>query len=428
MTYSETIDYLFSQLPMYQRQGKAAFKKDLTNIIALCKHNNNPQTKFKSIHIAGTNGKGSVSHILASVLQTAGYKTGLYTSPHLKDFRERIRVNGEMISKADVIQYVDENKSFFETQKPSFFEMTVAMAFNHFANEEVDIAIIETGMGGRLDSTNILNSILTVITNISLDHTQFLGDSIEEIAFEKAGIIKEKTPIVIGETNTKSASVFIETANKKNAPIYFADSEYQINYALLNTDYKQVFNVEKNETIIYKNLTTDLIGLYQKKNIITSLKIIDLLSNTFQISTKNLFSGILNVQKNTGLAGRWQILGYNPLIVADTGHNIAGIQEVLKQLKTTAYKKLHFIFGTVNDKNIDSILNLLPKNAVYYFAQANIPRSLDVNILKENAKNYNLKGNIYLNTTDAFETAKQSAEESDLILIGGSTFIVAEII
>jgi len=428
MTYPKTIEYLFSQLPMYQRQGKAAFKKDLTNIIALCKHNNNSQTKFKSIHIAGTNGKGSVSHILASVFQTAGYKTGLYTSPHLKDFRERIRINGEMISEENVIQYVDENKGFFESQKPSFFEMTVAMAFNYFAEQEVDIAIIETGMGGRLDSTNILKPILTAITNISLDHTQFLGETIEKIAFEKAGIFKDRTPIVIGETKAESANVFIDTANKKNAPIYFADSEYQINYALLNTDYKQVFNVEKNGTIIYKNLTTDLIGLYQKKNIITSLKIIDLLSNTFQISTENLFSGILNVQKNTGLAGRWQILGYNPLIVADTGHNIAGIKQVLKQLETTAYKKLHFIFGTVNDKKIDSILKLLPKNAVYYFTQANIPRSLDVSILKEKANKYNLKGNVYLNTTDAFETAKQSAEESDLVLIGGSTFIVAEII
>ena len=428
MTYPKTIEYLFSQLPMYQRQGKAAFKKDLTNIIALCKHNNNSQTKFKSIHIAGTNGKGSVSHILASVFQTAGYKTGLYTSPHLKDFRERIRINGEIISEENVIQYVDENKGFFESQKPSFFEMTVAMAFNYFAEQEVDIAIIETGMGGRLDSTNILKPILTAITNISLDHTQFLGETIEKIAFEKAGIFKDRTPIVIGETKAESANVFIDTANKKNAPIYFADSEYQINYALLNTDYKQVFNVEKNGTIIYKNLTTDLIGLYQKKNIITSLKIIDLLSNTFQISTENLFSGILNVQKNTGLAGRWQILGYNPLIVADTGHNIAGIKQVLKQLETTAYKKLHFIFGTVNDKKIDSILKLLPKNAVYYFTQANIPRSLDVSILKEKANKYNLKGNVYLNTTDAFETAKQSAEESDLVLIGGSTFIVAEII
>lgn len=428
MSYPETIDYLFSQLPMYQRQGKTAFKKDLTNIIALCKHNNNPQTKFKSIHIAGTNGKGSVSHILASVFQTAGYKTGLYTSPHLKDFRERIRINGEMISEEYVIQYVDENKRFFKSQKPSFFEMTVAMAFNHFAEQEVDIAIIETGMGGRLDSTNILNPILTAITNISLDHTQFLGETIEKIAFEKAGIIKEKTPIVIGEKKPKSANVFIETANKKNAPIYFADSEYQINYALLNIDYKQVFNVEMNGTIIYKNLTTDLIGLYQKKNIITSLKIIDLLPVQFQISTKNLYSGVLNVQKNTGLVGRWQILGYNPLIVADTGHNIAGIKQVLKQLDTTAYKKLHFIFGMVNDKSIDSILKLLPKNAVYYYTQANIPRSLDANILQAEAGKHDLKGNVYLKTNEALKAAKLDAGESDLILIGGSTFIVSELI
>jgi len=428
MNYKETIGWLFSQLPMYQRQGKVAFKKDLKNIKLLCEYLNSPQNKFKSIHIAGTNGKGSVSHILASVFQTAGYKTGLYTSPHLKDFRERIKVNGEMISENEVVEFVKENKSIFEGIKPSFFEMTVAMAFNYFAKEKVDIAIIETGMGGRFDSTNILNPVLTAITNISFDHTQFLGDTIEKIAFEKAGIIKEKIPIIIGEINSKSKKVFIDVANKKNASIYFADSEYKINYALLNKDYKQVFNVEKDDTIIYKNLTTDLIGLYQKKNIITSLKIIDLITESYQISEKDIFSGVLNVSKNTGFAGRWYILGHNPLIVADTGHNIAGINEVLNQLKAIAYKKLHFIFGTVNDKNIDSILNLLPKNAVYYFTQADIPRALSVKSLKENAEKYSLKGNMYLNTKDAFNAAKHNADSSDFILIGGSTFIVAELI
>ncbi|MCF6364684.1 MAG: bifunctional folylpolyglutamate synthase/dihydrofolate synthase [Bacteroidales bacterium] len=428
MNYNETIKWLFSQLPMYQRQGKTAFKKDLKNIKALCKHLKSPQNRFKSVHIAGTNGKGSVSHILASVLQSAGYKTGLYTSPHLKDFRERIRINGKIISEQEVIFFVKENKSIFERIKPSFFEMTVAMAFNYFAEKEVDIAIIETGMGGRLDSTNILNPILTAITNISLDHTQFLGETVEEIAFEKAGIIKERIPVVIGETSSESKKVFVKKAESVNAPIYFADSQYKINYALLNKDYKQVFNVEKNKELTYKNLTTDLIGLYQKKNIITSLKIIDLLPESFQISKKNIFAGILNVRKNTGFAGRWHILGHNPLIVADTGHNVAGIKEILKQLKAIAYKKLHFVFGTVNDKNIDSVLTLLPKNAVYYFTQADIPRALNVELLKEKAEQHCLNGDIYLKTKDAFIAAKQNAESSDLILIGGSTFIVAELI
>jgi len=428
MTYKQTIEYLFSQLPMYQRQGQLAFKKDLTNIIALCEHNNNPQNNFVSIHIAGTNGKGSVSHILASILQTAGYKTGLYTSPHLKDFRERIRINGKMISENSVINYVKNNSLIFEDTKPSFFEMTVAMAFNHFAKNKVDIAIIETGLGGRLDSTNIIKPILSVITNISIDHTQFLGNTIKEIALEKAGIIKEKTPIVIGETNNISSKVFIEIANKKNAPIYFADSEYKIHYSLLNTDYKQVFNIEKNNNLFYENLITDLIGLYQKKNVITSLKAIDIISKKFNISQANIYDGFLNVQKHTGLAGRWNVLNFNPLTVADTGHNVAGINEVVSQIKNTAYKKLHFIYGTVNDKNINEILELLPKNANYYFTQAKIPRALNAKKLKDKAYKIGLTGNSYSNTKDAFNEAKKNAHKEDLILIGGSTFIVAELI
>lgn len=428
MDYQQTLDYLFSQLPMFQRQGKTAMKKDLTNIIALCKHNNNPQNKFKSIHIAGTNGKGSTSHILASVLQTAGYKTGLYTSPHLKFFRERIRINGKMIPKEDVINYVKENKEYFESLKPSFFEMTVAMAFYHFAKNKVDIAIIETGLGGRLDSTNIINPILSVITNISLDHTQFLGSTIKEIAFEKAGIIKKNVPIVIGETNELSSKVFLETSRNNNSEIYFADLEYKIDYALINTNYKQVFNVKKNNKIVYKNLTTDLLGLYQKKNVITALKAIDLITRTYNISISDIYNGLLNVQKNTGFAGRWNILGFNPLIVADTGHNIAGINEVILQLQATAYKKLHFIFGVVNDKDIDKILNILPKNAIYYFTQANIPRALDAKILQEKASKHKLKGDIFLTTKEAFIAAKQKADTRDLLLIGGSNFIVAELI
>jgi len=428
MDYKQTLNYLFNQLPMFQRQGQMALKKDLTNITALCKHDKNPHNKFKSIHIAGTNGKGSTSHIISSITQTAGYKTGLYTSPHLKDFRERIKINGEMISEDDVIKYVKENKEYFEVIKPSFFEMTVAMAFNYFAKNEVDIAIIETGLGGRLDSTNIINPILSVITNISLDHTQFLGNTIKKIAFEKAGIIKENIPIIIGETNNLSSEVFIETAKKKNAPIYFADKEYKIEYSLLNKDYKQVFNVKKNNTLIYENLTTDLLGLFQKKNVITSLKAIDLISEILNISDSNIYNGLYNIQNNTGFAGRWNILGFNPLIVADTGHNVAGINEVISQLNATAYKKLHFIFGAVNDKDIDKILKLLPKDAIYYFTQANIPRALNAKILQKKAEKYNLKGEIYLKTKSAFNIAKQNAEKHDLILIGGSTFIVAELI
>lgn len=428
MNYKDTLDYMFRKLPMFQRQGKVAFKKDLTNIKNLCNHTENPQNKFKSIHIAGTNGKGSTSHILASVLQTAGYKVGLYTSPHLKDFRERIRINGKMISENEVVSFIEKNRVFFEEIKPSFFEMTVAMAFNYFSEQKVDIAIIETGLGGRLDSTNIITPILSVITNISFDHTQFLGNTIKEIAFEKAGIIKQNIPTVIGETQKESSEIFIEVAKSKNSKIFFAEKEYKIEYSMLNKNYKHVFNVEKEKNIVYKNLQTDLLGLYQKKNVITSLKAIDLISKEFNITEKNIYDGLLNVKKNTGFAGRWNVVAYNPLIVADTGHNIAGINEVATQLKATAYKKLHFIYGSVNDKDIDNILKLLPKDAEYYFTQAKIPRALDAKILQEKAQRHNLKGEVYKNTIDAFKAAKERADIHDLILIGGSTFIVAELI
>ena len=428
MNYTETLKYMFSQLPMFQRQGKTAFKKDLTNIKLLCNNLENPQNKFKSVHIAGTNGKGSVSHTLASVLQTAGYKVGLYTSPHLKDFKERIRINGKMISENDVVNFVKENKSIFEEIKPSFFEMTVAMAFKYFAENKVDIAIIETGLGGRLDSTNIITPILSVITNISFDHTQFLGNTIKKIALEKAGIIKGNIPVVIGETHEESSKVFLEIAKNNNSKIYFADKEYRIDYSMLSEDYKQIFNVEKQNKIIYKGLKTDLLGLYQKKNVISSLKAIDIISKEYKISKENIYNGLLNVQKNTGFAGRWNILEYNPLIVADTGHNIAGINEVINQLKATAYKKLHFIYGCVNDKDIDNILELLPKDAIYYFTEAKIPRALDAKKLQKKARAYNLFGEVFNNTNNALKKAKKNADKMDLILIGGSTFIVAELI
>jgi len=428
VTYQETITYLFSKLPMYQRQGKSAFKKNLNNILALCEHSDNPQYKFKSIHIAGTNGKGSVSHILASVLQSAGYKTGLYTSPHLKDFRERIKINGEMISEKKVINYIRKNKNLFEKLQPSFFEMTVSLAFNYFAEEEVDIAVIEVGLGGRLDSTNIINPELSVITNISIDHTQFLGETLSEIAKEKAGIIKEKTPVVIGEYQEDIAHIFSETAFKKNAPVYFANKEYYTDYEMRTSDYKQILNIKKNNKPEYLNLKTDLFGTYQKKNIITALKSIEILSENFNISENHIYTGILNVKTNTNFKGRWQILAYNPLTIADTGHNNAGIKEVVEQIRKTQYKKLHFIYGTVNDKNIETILNLLPEDALYYFTKAQIPRALNENILFEKAKTFNLKGQTYSTVKEAFQAAKQNANKEDLIFIGGSTFIVAEVI
>ncbi len=428
MKYQETIEYLFGKLPMYQRQGKTAFKKNLDNIRALCEHSDNPHHKFKSIHIGGTNGKGSVSHILASVLQTAGYKTGLYTSPHLKDFRERIKINGEMISEKEVINYVEKNKSFFEALQPSFFEMTVALAFEYFAEQKVDIAIIEVGLGGRLDSTNIINPLVSVITNISLDHTQFLGETLPEIAKEKAGIIKKDTPVIIGESQDEIAEVFINKAKTQNAAIYFADKEYSVDYEMLSIDYKQILNVRKNTEIIYPDLKTDLIGTYQKKNIICTLKTLEILSDFFAIKKDDIYTGILNVTKNTNFKGRWQILGHNPLIIADTGHNEAGIKEIISQLEKTAYKKLHFIFGTVNDKNIDSVLSLLPKKATYYFTKAQIPRALGEHLLFKKAQKFNLKGETFNTVNEAFKHAKKQAEKEDLIFIGGSTFIVAEVI
>ncbi len=428
MNYQETLKYLFGKLPMYQRQGKAAFKKNLDNITALCNHSDNPHQKFKSIHIGGTNGKGSVSHILASILQTAGYKTGLYTSPHLKDFRERIKINGEMISEEEVINYVEKNKSFFEKLQPSFFEMTVALAFEYFAEQKIDIAIIEVGLGGRLDSTNIINPVVSVITNISYDHTQFLGESLEEIAQEKAGIIKEKTPVVIGEYQEEVAEIFINSAKKNDSPIYFSDKEYSADYETLSIDYKQILNIKKNGKIIFPELKTDLIGNYQKKNIICALKTIDILSDSFPTTKEDICRGILSVTKITKFKGRWQILGYNPLIIADTGHNEAGIKNVINQIKKTPYKKLHFIFGTVNDKKLDTILNLLPKNAEYYFTKAQIPRALNEILLQEKAKEFNLKGQSFNTVGEAFENAKIKAEKEDLIFIGGSTFIAAEVV
>ena len=405
MDYNSTLNWMFSQLPMYQRQGQTAFKKDLTNSLALSKHLNFPEKKFKTIHVAGTNGKGSTSHMLASVLQEAGYKVGLYTSPHLKDFRERIRINGKVIRKIDVINFIKKNNKFLSTHKLSFFEMTVGLAFDCFAKQEVDIAIIEVGLGGRLDSTNIITPEVSVITNIGLDHTQFLGETLPEIAFEKAGIIKSNTPIVIGEFQEDVFPVFEKIAKEKNAPLFLASN--------LNTS----------------NFQTDLKGTYQKHNIKTVLKTIEVLKEKgFTISEENLKKGLLNVKENTGLLGRWQILNQQPKVVCDTGHNKEGLTYVLNQLQSEKFEKLHFVFGVVNDKDLTTILPLFPKEAIYYFCKPNIPRGLGATELQQYCIPFGLNGSVYTSVQEAYNTALKDAVSNDLIFIGGSTFVVAEVV
>jgi dihydrofolate synthase/folylpolyglutamate synthase len=405
MTYSDTVNWMFKQLPMYQNQGKTAYKANLDNTIKLAKHLQNPELHFKSIHVAGTNGKGSTSHMIASILQEAGYKVGLYTSPHLKDFRERIKINGKDVSKHFVINFIKKHKTFFESNSLSFFEMTVGMAFDYFVKQKVDIAIIEVGMGGRLDSTNIVNPEISVITNIGLDHVQFLGNTIPLIAKEKAGIIKAKVPVVIGETQSETKPVFDEVALIHNSNIYYAD------------------------TFQYEDYQSDLKGNYQKHNIKTVLKTIEILKDKGYIITKSYIErGLLNVINNTGLKGRWQILKLNPKIICDTAHNKEGLTYIFNQLKEESYQKLHIVFGVVNDKDLTTIFNILPKNAVYYFCKPNIPRGLDANILKAQFISNGFKGESYSSVSEAFNTAQKSALNNDLIFVGGSTFVVAEII
>ncbi|UNZ00286.1 bifunctional folylpolyglutamate synthase/dihydrofolate synthase [Zhouia spongiae] len=402
MTYQETLDWMFSQLPMYQKEGKAAFKAKLDNIQALSKHLGHPETRFKSIHVAGTNGKGSTSHMLASILQEAGYKVGLYTSPHLKDFRERIRINGTEISEADVIRFVDVNKSFFETQELSFFEMTVGMAFDYFAAQQVDISIIEVGLGGRLDSTNIITPEVSVITNIGLDHTDMLGETLQEIAYEKGGIIKKGVPVVISEYHEETFPVFKEIAAAQQSQILLAgDTE--------------------------RSYTTDLLGDYQEKNIRGVVAAIRLLQG-FIIEEKHIESGLGNVVKNTGLLGRWQVLGHFPLVIADTAHNREGLLLVLKQLKRLSYKNLHIVLGVVRDKKLSDILPLFPHKAQYYFCQPKISRALSAAELRTEANEFFLKGDAYASVNEAYKKALKNASKQDLVYIGGSNFVVAEIL
>jgi dihydrofolate synthase/folylpolyglutamate synthase len=420
-SYSETIHYLYDRLPVFHQIGGAAYKPGLENTIRLMNALNNPQNSFKTIHIAGTNGKGSVSHMLAAILQEAGYNTGLYTSPHLVDFRERIRVNGKMIEQQYVVDFVEQNKDLFDEIEPSFFEATMAMAFNYFAFKNVDVAIIEVGLGGRLDSTNIIQPELSVITNISFDHVGFLGDTLDKIAFEKAGIIKNNTPVVIGEALPETRPVFVSKAENENAPIYFAEELIQVLFKSGEND-KMIVSTSDN-----RNFTVGLTGNYQLKNIATTLISIEQLKLLdFKISDVSLQSGLENVVKLTELQGRWQVIQQSPKVVADTGHNVAGITYVVEQLKNELFKTLHFVIGMVNDKDINAVLSLLPKNAMYYFTQANVQRAQPAIALKDMAEKFELNGRAYNSVKEAVETAIQNAKPNDLVFIGGSNFVVGE--
>ena len=405
MNYRETLDFMYSQLPMFQRIGPAAYKADLSNTIKLCELLGNPENGFRSVHIAGTNGKGSVSHMIASVLQEAGYKTGLYTSPHLKDFRERIKINGEMVPENYVVDFINRYKDGFTRIGLSFFEMTVGMAFQYFKEENVDIAIIETGMGGRLDSTNVLSPLLSVITNIGYDHTQFLGDTLEKIAAEKAAIIKNGIPAIIGETQTEIEEIFIKQAKEVETTLSFADK------------------------LELPEVEPGLQGSWQKRNTITAVAAsIRLRDIGFDISDEQIREGIKNTVSSTGLSGRWQTLNDKPLAICDIGHNRDGFREVLNMIRKTPHQNLHFVLGLVADKNVDPVLQELPADATYYFCKADIPRGLDAAELKENASNHGLNGSIYPSVRDAYRQALKNAKDDDLVFVGGSTFVVAEVL
>lgn len=428
MTYEKTVEYLFSRLPMFQRIGQAAYKADLNNTHAICQVLGHPEKKLKCIHVAGTNGKGSSSHMLAAVLQQAGYKTGLYTSPHLVDFRERIKINGKQIPKNEVVKFVEDFKEPFEKIEPSFFEWTVGLAFHYFAQQEVDVAVIEVGLGGRLDSTNVINPVVSLITNIGFDHMNLLGETLPLIAAEKAGIIKTKTPVVISQTQLDVISVFNAKAQELKAPIEFADK----NFKILNHTYDkallkvEVFHRKENQR---KHYELDLQGSYQLKNLLGVLNTIDILQQKgFIIEEEDITKALKQVQKLTGLQGRWQTLSTKPLVVADTGHNEDGIKEVLENLKRYEYKHLHFVLGVVNDKDISKILKLLPKDATYYFCKASIPRALDENELAEKAKKAGLTGKVFKTVAEALEKAKKQCKANDLVFVGGSTFTVADIL
>jgi dihydrofolate synthase / folylpolyglutamate synthase len=424
MNYNETLSYLYNSLPMYQRVGQLAYKPNLDNTHALDSYLGHPHKSFITIHIAGTNGKGSVSHMLAAILQKNGYKTGLYTSPHLFDFRERIRVDGEMISENDVVRFFELHRMAFDTVQPSFFEMTVALAFDHFRQQKVDVAVIETGMGGRFDSTNIITPVLSVITNISLDHTQFLGDTLEAIAAEKAGIIKPGVPVVIGETHGATETVFRSFAHKQQAPIYFADQQFNISDTEIHSRYQKLTVSSAVET---ENYGIDLQGVYQQKNLLAVLAALkQLRRGGFKFQNLLTKQALQNVKTLTGLRGRWDVISEQPLTVCETGHNQGGIKEMLHQLNYVQFERLHMVLGMVNDKEPEGILNLLPANAYYYFTKASIPRAMAPDILKMEAAKFGLAGKVYHSVAEAVKAAQQTAKKSDLILVTGSIFLVAD--
>lgn len=424
MNYQETLNWLFSQLPMYQREGQAAYKANLDNTLALDEYFKHPHTLFKTIHVAGTNGKGSVSHMLASILQEAGYKTGLYTSPHLKDFRERIKINGEMVSEQYVIDFVEDNKELFAQIHPSFFEMTVAMAFKYFADQQVDIAVIEVGLGGRLDSTNIISPLASVITNISFDHMALLGNTLEKIAGEKAGIIKSGIPAIVGVRDKEYDFVFEERAASVNTTLSFAGEQWKV-----EKNPEGNYHLKRSSGEEFCNLSCELKGDYQRKNIPTVLETIPALRAAgLQITDEQVRTGISRVITNTGLHGRWQTLAQSPLTICDTGHNIDGITEIVQQLQKCQYERLHFVIGMVNDKDVDHVLCILPKDAIYYFTKASIPRAMNEEILAEKARTAGLHGTCYPTVATAYEAARQNATKQDMIYIGGSTFVVAEVL
>ena len=425
------LDYLYTQLPMFQRTGPAAYKHSLGNTLLLDKMYDHPHRRFRSLHVAGTNGKGSVSHMLAAILMSSGLRTGLYTSPHLKDFRERIRVDGEMVSKEFVADWTEDfqlrNRS--EGIEPSFFELTVAMAFDYFAAMQVDIAVIEVGLGGRLDSTNIISPEVSIITNISYDHMSLLGNTLPEIAGEKAGIIKPGVPVVIGQRQPETEQVFIRKAFQENSPLVFASDELSAGYGMLDMEGLQVLNVRKGDNVVYPDLKLDLTGIYQRLNIMPVLKTVERLRERgWNIPDRAVYSGLSRVKELTGLLGRWQVLGANPLIVCDTGHNEDGIRMVVEQIRQTPYRQLHVVFGVVADKDPERVLALMPEEAVYYFCRADLPRAMDAGILREKAAVAGLSGDAYDSAGAALEAARAAAGPDDFIFIGGSTFVVAEIL
>ena len=427
MNYEETLAYLYNQLPMYQRVGSVAFKKDLTNTLALCAYLGNPEKKFATVHVAGTNGKGSSAHTIAAILQVAGYKVGLYTSPHLKNFTERIRINGAEIPKQEVVDFVHQHRAMLESVQPSFFEMTVALAFSYFAHQKVDIAVIEVGLGGRLDSTNVIVPEVSLITNISFDHTDLLGDTLPAIAFEKAGIIKENVPVVVSERQAEVVSVFEEQARLRHAPLVFAADHYQASRSQQRLG-EMTIEVLKDGKPVYTNLQLSSGGIYQLKNIPGILQCADVLAEKgWKIASSHIRQGITQMVALTGLKGRWQILSQQPLVVCDTAHNVAGMQLVLQQLLALPCDQLHMVMGVVREKEVNKILEMLPKDALYYFCQANIPRALEAEQLAARAAGFHLNYQIVPDVNEAVQTAISKANKNDVVFVGGSSFVVAEI-